>query len=112
MSMRRGGQRELADDEQTAMQARAVQILHTAVHLAIRIAKDAQLEQFGQKLVALRLSVALLGADKHQQTLINLAGHSVVDHHLRVTNALYQRQHDVAYESVTRANLRLPTCST
>ena len=42
--------------------------LHAAVHLAGVVAEDAQLEQLGRRsLSAMRLAVAALGADQHQQ---------------------------------------------
>ena len=62
-----GCQGELAHDQQAAMGAGAIDILHAQVHLTGRIAEDAQLENFGQQLFRFGLRVALLGANQHQQ---------------------------------------------
>ena len=64
-----GRQRELAHDEQAAVQPRTVQVLQAAVHLPVCVAEDAQLEQFGQQLVALHFGIALFGVQSIDKAL-------------------------------------------
>ena len=75
------------------MQPRAVQVLHAAVHLALRVAEDAQFEDFGQQFVGLRWGIALLGADQNQQARADLPDHRTIDGDAGAAHPLDERQH-------------------
>ena len=51
----------------------AVQILHAAVHLAMLVRKNAQLQHFGQQAIGRFGRVLRLGAYQRQQALLNSA---------------------------------------
>ena len=70
-----------------------VHALHAVVHLADSVAKDAQLQNFGQKLVALQLGVALLGAQQHQQPGAYCANHVAFNYNPRLADALQNSDH-------------------
>ena len=84
---------ELAYQQQAACSALAIHVLHAVVHLAGRIAEDAQFQQFGNQLVALCPAVARLGTDQHHEAGANLANGLPVHVHMRFTDALQQRHH-------------------
>ena len=75
------------------MQTCAVQVLHAAVHLALRVAEDAQLEDFGQELVGLSRGVALFGTHQNQQAGANLPDHRRIDADAGAAHPLDERQH-------------------
>src|SRR5450830_60695 len=83
-------QRELRHQQQTALHIR-----HTAVHLAGIIGEHAVTEQFAEQEIGFLFGIAAFGADQHHQT--------------RADHADLFTFH---YDKVTRANLRLPTCTT
>ena len=101
-----GRQRELADQQQAAGPALAVQVLHALVHLARVVAEDAQLEHLGQQLVGLGLGVTPLGAHQYQQARANSAYDLPVHLHARLPHALQQADHSSPVTS--RALTALP----
>jgi hypothetical protein len=98
-----GRQRELRHQQQAAFD-----VGHAAVHLAGLVGKHAVAEQLGSKASASR-SVSPFSAQTSTIRPARWRRRRAVDHDAGLADALQQADHAV---SVTRANLRLPTCST
>jgi hypothetical protein len=90
-----GRQRELADQQQPAVAAAPVDVLHAAVHLAGVVRKNAQLQQLGHQALGMGIGVATLGAHQHQQAGADLANHLAFHHHPGLTYSLNQGQHQI-----------------
>src|SRR5690554_5469095 len=85
-----GSQGELAHDQQAA-----AYVLNTAVHPAVFVGKDAQLEYFLQQDVCLCMCIGRLGAEQNQQAGADAANELALYGHARLRNALQNAQHGI-----------------
>jgi hypothetical protein len=87
-----GGQSELTHHQQSTLQTLAIQILQRAIHLAVFVAENAQLQKLAQHLVSIGHRIALFCTQEQQQTLLYLSNHLAIYYHscfkhtLRYTN--------------------------